>query len=60
LQEHLDDPLIVALRELLASAQWQAALRELPGYLPFRSGEVLSLTEMLPWWHYREPKAPRS
>ena len=31
---------------------------DLPGYLPFRSGEVLSLKDMLPWWHYREPKAP--
>jgi len=58
LQEHLDEPLIAALREVLASAGWQAALRELPGYLPFRSGEVLSLKDMLPWWHYREPKAP--
>jgi len=57
LQEHLDDPLIVTLRELLASAGWQAALRELPGYLPYRSGEVLSLKDMLPWWDYREPKA---
>ncbi|MGZ8260230.1 MAG: substrate-binding domain-containing protein [Caldimonas sp.] len=53
---HLDDPLIVTLRELLASAAWQAALRELPGYQPFRSGEVLSLKEVLPWWRYRKPK----
>ena len=37
---------------------WQSALRELPGYLPFRSGEVLSLKDVLPWWHFREPKAP--
>jgi putative molybdopterin biosynthesis protein len=58
LQEHLDDPLLVTLREVLASAQWQAALRDLPGYLPFRSGEVLSLKDVLPWWHYREPKEP--
>ena len=58
LQEHLDDPLIGTLREVLASPRWQAALRELPGYLPFRSGDVLSLTEVLPWWHYRDQKAP--
>ena len=58
LRAHLDDPLITTLREVLASAEWQAALRELPGYLPFRSGEVLSLKDVLPWWHYREPKAP--
>lgn len=58
LQAHLDDPLISSLREMLASAEWQAALCELPGYVPFRSGEVLSLKEVLPWWHYRKPKAP--
>jgi len=58
LRAHLDDPLITTLREVLASAEWQSALRELPGYLPFRSGEVLSLKDVLPWWHYREPKAP--
>jgi putative molybdopterin biosynthesis protein len=58
LQAHLDEPLITTLREILASPGWQSALRELPGYVPFRSGEVLSLKETLPWWHYREPKAP--
>lgn len=57
LQEHLDDPLIATVREVLGSTAWQAALRELPGYQPFRSGEVLSLKEVLPWWHYRKPKA---
>jgi putative molybdopterin biosynthesis protein len=57
LRAHLDDPLIATLRELLASAEWQSALSDLPGYLPFRSGEVLSLKDVLPWWHYREPKA---
>ena len=57
LQEHLDEPLIATLRRVLGSPGWQAALSELAGYLPFRSGEVLSLTEVLPWWHYREPKA---
>ena len=39
------------------STEWQQALRALPGYEPFRSGEVLSLTEVLPWWRYRRPKA---
>jgi putative molybdopterin biosynthesis protein len=57
LQAHLDDPLVTTLREVLASAQWQAALRGLPGYLPFRSGEVLSLKDVLPWWRYRKAKA---
>lgn len=58
LRAHLDDRLIITLRQVLASAGWQAALRELPGYEPFRSGEVLSLKDVLPWWHYRKPKAP--
>jgi putative molybdopterin biosynthesis protein len=58
LQEHLDDPLITTLRTVLASPGWQAVLSELPGYLPFRSGEVLSLKDMLPWWHYHKPKDP--
>jgi putative molybdopterin biosynthesis protein len=57
LRAHLDDRLIATLRELLASARWQAALRELPGYLPFRSGDVLSLKEVLPWWRYRNAKS---
>ena len=41
------------------AGEWQQALRELPGYEPFRSGEVLSLTEALPWWRYRRPKPKR-
>ena len=59
LQTHLEDPLVGTLREVLASPGWQAALDELPGYRPFRSGEVLSLKEVLPWWRYRQPKAAR-
>jgi molybdate transport repressor ModE-like protein len=50
LVEHLERAPIVALRGALASSEWQATLAALPGYLPMRSGEVLSLTAMLPWW----------
>ena len=32
-------------------------LAALPGYSAARSGEVLSLTQALPWWHFRQPKA---
>lgn len=56
LAENLEHPDIVRLRQALASAEWQAALRAVPGYLPRRSGEVLSLTQALPWWTYRKPK----
>lgn len=56
LAEHLDSAPIVTLRRALASAEWAEALFSLPGYEPLRSGEVLSLTEVLPWWRYRRPK----
>jgi putative molybdopterin biosynthesis protein len=29
----------------------------MPGYRAAHSGEVLSLTRALPWWHFRTPKA---
>lgn len=50
LKDVLDLPPTLALRELLQGAAWQQALAALPGYAPWRSGEVLSLREELPWW----------
>lgn len=50
LKEALDEPPIVALRTLLQGAEWQGELGKLPGYTPWRSGEVLSLKAQLPWW----------
>jgi putative molybdopterin biosynthesis protein len=44
------------LRAALASAEWRSTLLALPGYEPLRSGEVLSLTEVLPWWRYRSSR----
>jgi putative molybdopterin biosynthesis protein len=58
LQDTLDHPGVRALRALLASPDWAAALQTLPGYLPAeRSGEVLALTRALPWWRFKVPKA---
>ena len=57
LAAHIEHPHILQLRRALASAEWQAALRAIPGYVPMRSGEVLSLKQVLPWWSYRRPKA---
>jgi len=54
---NLEHPHVVVLRHALASAEWQAALRAVPGYVPRRSGEVLSLKEVLPWWNYRKRKS---
>ncbi|MEP7301562.1 MAG: substrate-binding domain-containing protein [Caldimonas sp.] len=56
LAENLEHSHIATLRRNLASPAWQIALRAVPGYLPLRSGEVLSLTKVLPWWTYRKPK----
>ena len=55
----LEQPPIVALREVLGSDAWQARLAQLPGYEAYRSGEVLSLRQQLPWWRYaRDKKRP--
>ena len=56
LAENLEHPHVATLRSALASPEWKAALQGLPGYVARRSGEVLSLTEVLPWWSFRKPK----
>jgi putative molybdopterin biosynthesis protein len=50
LKEALEEPAIAALRRLLQSEEWQRQLAAVPGYAPWRSGEVLSLKGQLPWW----------
>jgi putative molybdopterin biosynthesis protein len=56
LRPALDHPQVQTLLELLRSPAWQHQLNALPGYAAERSGEVLSLRHVLPWWHYRKPK----
>jgi putative molybdopterin biosynthesis protein len=55
LKSALEQPGIVALQALLRSAQWQTQLSTIPGYATAHSGEVLSLSKVLPWWNYRKP-----
>ena len=50
LKEALDEAPIATLRSLLQGEAWQRQLAGLPGYAPWRSGEVLSLKAQLPWW----------
>lgn len=50
LKPALEDPAVQALRALLAAPAWLERLRATPGYAPDASGEVLRLTEALPWW----------
>ena len=57
LKDALDEPPVQALREFLRSGDWQDRLRELPGYEPMRSGEVLSMKDELPWWEFRTSKS---
>ena len=57
LKSELDTPPVKALRQTLQSPAWQHLLGELPGYQAgqAKSGEVLSLRALLPWWRYRTP-----
>lgn len=56
LKQDLETPPLRTLRERLASPAWAQALAKLPGYGVNRPGEVLSLTQALPWWRYKKPK----
>jgi putative molybdopterin biosynthesis protein len=56
LKSVLEEPPLRALREVLATPAWQDRLRQLPGYEPLHPGEVLSLRQQLPWWHYEKAK----
>ena len=53
LKDALEHPAVLKLRATLEAAAWVQALAGLPGYEAARSGEVLSLTQALPWWHFR-------
>lgn len=61
LANHLTHPHVQTLLAALATPEWQRSLHGLPGYAASRSGEVLSLRQVLPWWTYRTPRpAPGS
>jgi len=56
LRDALDQPPVMKLREVLASDTWRRTVQALPGYGGERAGEVLSLTQALPWWRFRVRK----
>jgi putative molybdopterin biosynthesis protein len=55
----LAQPAIRALQAVLRSESWLKRITTLAGYAPARSGEVLTLREVLPWWDKRTAGAPR-
>ena len=56
LKDALEHPAVLRLRGILERPEWSKALSGLPGYKAERGGAVLSLTQALPWWHFRLPK----
>jgi putative molybdopterin biosynthesis protein len=60
LKDTLEQPAMRALRSVLESGPWQQALSALPGYGPWKSGEVLSLKAQLPWWKLPPKKRRRA
>lgn len=52
LKSALDTPAVQALLHTLQTEAWQEQLAALPGYSPWRSGDVLSLRRTLPWWTF--------
>ena len=57
LKSALEEPAIAALLALLQSQRWQRQLTSTAGYRPSRSGEILSLRQVLPWWDFSRKKA---
>ena len=54
LKDSLDRSAIGRLRELLSSPAWAEAAGSLPGCSAAAdAGQVLALTQALPWWNYR-------
>jgi putative molybdopterin biosynthesis protein len=56
LKAALDQPAIQALLTLLRGAAWRHGLGTLPGYESANSGEIQSLSALLPWWNFKRPK----
>lgn len=60
LKSELDQPAMKALRSILSEESWKNRVRNLRGHMPHRSGEVLSLKRVLPWWSLIEKHQPAS
>ena len=56
-QATLTQPAVRSLQAVLRSESWLRKLSTLAGYAPARSGEALSLPDVLPWWSERAAAA---
>ncbi len=56
LKSALEQPAIVALRQVLQGQAWQQTLADMAGYAPSDSGQVLALSQVLPWWDFKRGK----
>ena len=56
LKAALDQPPVAALRQLLATPEWQDTLNGMAGYRAVAGADVLSLTNIFPWWKFKENK----
>ena len=45
-----------ALREVLQTTEWLSQLNALAGYQSAHSGQVQSLSALLPWWTFKRAK----
>jgi len=59
LKAALDQPATQALLTVLRSAAWQHQLSTLSGYESIASGEVQSLSALLPWWTFKARKSAK-
>ena len=54
LKSALNNPAVIALRQVLQSAEWQQLLSQQTGYrLHEEAGQIQSLRQCLPWWPQR-------
>ena len=56
LKSALEQPGIQSLLQLLQTPAWAATVAHIPGYAALQSGEVLSMSQILPWWQFGRRK----
>ena len=59
LKSELDSPAVKALLRQLRTPSWQDELSRIAGYTAERSGEVLAMKSVLPWWNFKAKASPK-